>query len=142
MDIRVKTRQTGATSVLGVRGRASLRTVTGGELEVVTGLSEPGFNPLDLLYSSLAACLVLSVKGAVIRLQLLDQFTGVEAVVTGEKAHDEPSRVEAISAQLIISGDYNESQRYEIATLAKQLCTVSNTLVMPPKLEVTVSAGT
>lgn len=142
MDIRVKTRQTGATSVLGVRGRASLRTVTGGELEVVTGLSEPGFNPLDLLYSSLAACLVLSVKGAVIKLQLLDQFTGVEAVVTGEKAYDEPSRVETIAAELIISGNYTESQRHEIATLAKQLCTVSNTLVTPPNVQMAVSAGT
>ncbi len=63
VDIKVKTRETGATSVLGAKGRASIKTVTGGELEVVTGVSEPGFNPLDLLYSSLAACLVLSVKG-------------------------------------------------------------------------------
>lgn len=137
----MKTRQTGATSVLGVRGRASLKTVTGGELEVVTGLSEPGFNPLDLLYSSLAACLVLSVKGAVIKLQLLEGFAGVEAVVTGEKAHDEPSRVGAISATLVISGDYSESQRHEIATLAKQLCTVSNTLALPPKITLEVTAA-
>lgn len=141
VDIRVKTRETGATSVLGVRGRATLRTVTGGELEVVTGVSEAGFNPLDLLYSSLAACLVLSVKGAVIKLQMLDRFEGVEAIVTGEKAHDEPSRVESITATLNISGDYDESQRHEIATLAKHLCTISNTIAAAPPIQLQVNSA-
>lgn len=141
VDIKVKTRETGATSVLGAKGRASIKTVTGGELEVVTGVSEPGFNPLDLLYSSLAACLVLSVKGAVIKLQLLDRFTGVEAVVTGEKAHEGPSRVQTIFATLHVSGDFDESQRHEIATLAKELCTVSNTLTAAPKIEFSVAAA-
>lgn len=141
VEIRVKVRETGATAKLGARGRASLQTVTGGELEVVTGVSEAGFNPLDLLYSSLAACLVLSVKGAVVRLQHLERFRDVEVTVTGEKAHEGVSRVEHLDATIILHGDFDESQRLEIVALAKELCTVSNTLAHQPSMKVSVLPG-
>jgi uncharacterized OsmC-like protein len=139
VEIRMKTRATGASAVLGVRGHAALKTVTGGTLEVVTGVNEPGFNPLDLLYSSLAACLVLSVKGAVIQLQMLERFEGCSAEVTGDKAHDEPSRVETLQAAIRIGGDFSDVERQAIVKLAKQLCTVSNTLALPPEMEVSAS---
>lgn len=140
VEIRVRTRVTGATASMAARGHASLRTETGGELDVVTSVSDPGFNPLDLLYSALASCLVLSVKGAVVKLQMVDRFEGVTAHVTGEKAHDGVSRVETIRAVIKIAGDYSEAERESIRVLAKELCTVSNTLTLTPNVEVSAEA--
>lgn len=138
VEIRQKLRETGATAKLAARGRASLKTVTGGELEVVTGVAEAGFNPLDMLYSSLAACLVLSVKGAVVKLQYLEQFRDVEVTVTGEKAHEGVSRVEKLKVSMVIDGNFDEAQRHEIVALAEKLCTVSNTLAHSPSMTVSV----
>ncbi|MCY1668687.1 OsmC family protein [Rhizobium sp. SL86] len=135
VEIKMKTRATGATATMAARGQASLRTETGGTLDVVTSVSDPGFNPLDLLYSSLAACLVLSVKGAVSRLQLMERFEGVSAHVTGEKAHDGPSRVETMHCVIRIGGDYSDEERQDIVRLAKELCTVSNTLTYLPSVQ-------
>ena len=58
----VKTRPTGATAKLGRIGQPAVTSVTGGELTVVSAPSQPGFNPLDLLYASLSACIVLSAR--------------------------------------------------------------------------------
>ena len=140
VDIRVKTRETGATSVLGVRGRATLRTVTGGELEVVTGVSEAGFNPLDLLYSSLAACLVLSARIAASNLGILDKITEITADVTGEKAPDGLSRVQKFNIAFSIKGDIDDETRQKIAHLAEdEICTVSNTIRGNPEFSSVVT---
>ena len=141
MDLKTRRRVTGATGKMARHGHASLVTETGGTLDVVTGVSDPGFNPLDLLYASLAACLVLSVKGAVNRLQLGERFVDVSAHVNGEKAHDGPSRVETIQAKLTINGDFSDLERQEIAKLAKELCTVSNTLALTPAIHVSVESA-
>ncbi|MBT9370150.1 OsmC family protein [Rhizobium sp. CSW-27] len=141
VEIKMKTRVTGATATMAARGHASLVSETGGALDVTTGVSDPGFNPLDMLYASLAACLVLSVKGAVVQLHLLDGFESVTAHVTGEKAHEGPSRVAAIRADIRIAGPYTEEQRAEIVTLAKKLCTVSNTLSVLPEISVSATAA-
>jgi uncharacterized OsmC-like protein len=138
VELKTRTRATGATGLMARHGPARLVSETGGTLDVTTSVSDPGFNPLDLLYASLAACLVLSVKGAVNRLQFAERFIDVSARVTGEKAHEGPSRVETIFARLTITGDFTDQERDEIARLAKELCTVSNTLALTPSIEVTV----
>lgn len=74
VEARVKKRATGATAILGRNGHPTIETPTGGSLAVVTAASEPGFNPLDLLYSSLAACLVLSARIAASQMGVLDRF--------------------------------------------------------------------
>ncbi|MBP2549487.1 putative OsmC-like protein [Neorhizobium galegae] len=137
VEFKVKTRATGSTASMAQHGPASLVTETGGTLDVVTSVSDPGFNPLDLLYSSLSACLVLSVKGAVVKLHLLEKFSGVRVHVTGQKAPEGPSRVAEISADIQIGGDLSEEERHQIVALAKELCTVSNTLVQTPTFTVT-----
>ena len=93
-ELKVKTRQTGATATVGRTGLPHVTSVTGGEIDIVTSPSQPGFNPLDLLYSSLSACLVLSARMAASSLGVLDKLTEVTAVVTGEKATEGLSRVE------------------------------------------------
>lgn len=136
VEIRVKTRATGALARMDSRGPVTLQTETGGALEVVTSVADPGFNPLDLLYSSLAACLALSVKGAVVKLHLLDAYSGVSVHVSGEKAHEGVSRVAEISADIRIGGAFTDEERKAIVTLAKELCTVSNTLSYVPEIRV------
>ncbi len=63
-DLKVRTRPVGASAVLGRTGFPHVTSATGGEIDIVTSPSQPGFNPLDLLYSSLSACLVLSARMA------------------------------------------------------------------------------
>ncbi len=65
----------------------------------------------------------------------------VSAHVNGEKAHEGPSRVETIKAKLTINGDFSDLERQEIAKLAKELCTVSNTLALTPAIHVSVESA-
>lgn len=127
-DIRIKKRKTGALATLGRNGHPHLETPTGGELSVVTGASDPGFNPLDLLYASLAACMVLSARIAASEMGVLNRFEGVQAHVAGEKSDEEPSRITRFDVRLTIRGDFDEDTKLAIAHRAKEICTVSNTL--------------
>ncbi len=139
-ELKVKTRQTGATAVLGRTGFPHVTTVTGGELDIVTGPSQPGFNPLDLLYSSLSACLVLSARMAASRMGVLDRLTEVSAVVTGEKAADGLSRVEKFNIAFTVKGDFDDEVREAIVRAAEdEICTVSNTIRGNPQFLTTIS---
>ncbi|SNB55023.1 MULTISPECIES: OsmC family protein [unclassified Agrobacterium] len=127
-QFRVKKRPTGAVVTLGRLGHPDVVTATGGALTVVTGASEPGFNPLDLLYSSLSACLALSARIAASRMAVLDRFEKVTVHVSGEKADEEPSRIVRFDVRIEIKGDFDEATRSAIAHTAEDICTVSNTL--------------
>ncbi|MEJ8308874.1 OsmC family protein [Agrobacterium larrymoorei] len=127
-ELRVKKRDVGATALLGRNGHPRIETPTGGHLSVVTAVSEPGFNPLDLMYSSLAACLVLSARIAASRMGLLGGFEAVAAKVTGEKSQGEPARILRFDMELTITGDFDEATKQAIAHEAERICTVSNTL--------------
>ena len=125
---KVKLRPVGARAAVGRLGRPAISTVTGGKLDVVTGVAEPGFNPIDLLYSSLAACLALSARIAASRLGLLERFNGVVVEVAGEKSAEEPYSIVRFDIGIAVSGDFDENSRNAIAHLAEDICTVSNTL--------------
>ncbi|PYG54780.1 OsmC family protein [Rhizobium sp. UGM030330-04] len=127
-QFRVKKRPTGAAVTLGRLGHPEIVTATGGALTVVTAASEPGFNPLDLLYSSLAACLALSARIAASRMGVLDRFEKVTVHVSGEKAEEEPSRIVRFDIRIAIEGDFDGPTRDAIAHAAEDICTVSNTL--------------
>ncbi|SCY48870.1 OsmC family protein [Rhizobium sp. NFACC06-2] len=127
-QFRVKKRPTGAVVTLGRLGHPDIVTATGGALTVVTAASEPGFNPLDLLYSSLSACLALSARIAASRMGVLDRFEKVVVHVSGEKAEEEPSRIVRFDVRIEIKGDFDEATRGAIAHMAEDICTVSNTL--------------
>ncbi|MFC2252029.1 OsmC family protein [Labrys portucalensis] len=131
---KVKPRQTGATAVLSRLGQPVVTSATGGEIGVVTRPSEAGFNPLDLLYASLSACLVLSARIAASNLGVLDRLGEVRAEVKGEKAADEPSRIERFHIAIEVSGDFDEATKAAIIADAERICTVSNTLKGHPIL--------
>ncbi|MDX8517375.1 OsmC family protein [Mesorhizobium dulcispinae] len=137
-ELKIRTRATGALAVLAPGGLPAVTTPTGGALDVVTSVSAPGFNPLDLLYASLAACMVLSARIAATRLGVADRLGEVRADVAGEKAKDEPSRVETFSIRLEIAGDLDAATKQRIVEDAETICTVSNTLRGAPELRATL----
>ena len=133
-ELKVRTRTTGAFAVLPPRGLPVVTTPTGGAVDVVTQVSAPGFSPLDLLYASLAACMVLSARIAATRLGVAERLGEVRAQVGGEKAKDEPSRVETFNVRLEIAGDLDAATKERILADAEDICTVSNTLRGAPAL--------
>jgi uncharacterized OsmC-like protein len=138
-DLKVKQRSTGATAVLRRTGFPHITSATKGELDIVTGASQPGFNPLDLLYSSLSACLALSARIAASQMGVLDRITEISADVTGEKATEGPSRVQTFNIAFSISGDLDDETRQKIAHAAEEICTVSNTIRGDPEFATVVS---
>ncbi|PKA40830.1 OsmC family protein [Rhizobium sullae] len=138
-DLKAKPRPTGATAVLGRTGFPHVTSVTKGELDIVTSPSQPGFNPLDLLYSSLSACLVLSARIAASQMGVLDKITELTADVTGEKATEGPSRVKKFNIAFGIKGDIDEETRQKIAHAAEEICTVSNTIRGKPEFATAIS---
>jgi uncharacterized OsmC-like protein len=140
-EIKMKTRPMGASAVIGRSGFPIITSATGGELAIVTGPSQAGFNPLDLLYASLAGCLTISARLVASELGVMDKITSITATVTGEKATEGLSRVERFDIILTISGDIDEATRQTIAQKAEhEICTVSNTLSAKPTFTSTVLA--
>ncbi|TCU28151.1 putative OsmC-like protein [Rhizobium azibense] len=138
-DLKARPRPTGATAVLGRTGFPHVTSTMRGELDIVTSPSQPGFNPLDLLYASLSACLVLSARIAASQMGVLDRITELTADVTGEKATEGPSRVERFRIVFAIKGDIDENTRQEIARTAEEICTVSNTIRGNPEFATVIS---
>ena len=139
-ELKTLPRPTGATAVLGRTGFPHITSATGGELSIVTSPSQPGFNPLDLLYASLSACLTMSARIAASQRGVLDRVTEISAEVTGEKATEGLSRVQTFNIVFTIKGDIDEETRNAIARAAEQeICTVSNTIRGNPDFFATVS---
>ena len=136
VELRVKARPIGATAILGRVGHPQVTSETGGGVEIVTGGSDPGFNPLDLLFSSLAACLVLSGRIAASKLGLLDRLSKIKAHVTGEKANEGPSRITRLIVDFTVEGDLTGEQKADIIHMAEDICTVSNTLKSSPEFSI------
>lgn len=128
-ELTIKTRPTGASAVLGRHGFPHVTSATGGEIQIVTGPSQAGFNPIDLLYASLSACMAMSARIAASQMGVLDRLTDIRADVTGEKSTEGLSRVVKFNIVLTIRGDIHAEARHAIALAAEEeICTVSNTL--------------
>lgn len=140
VEFRVRTRKIGATAEIGRQGHAHLTSDTGGTAEVVSGASMVGFNPLDTLFASLAACLAYSARIAASELKLADRFTGATVHVTGDKVTEGPSRITAFKADFAITGDFSAQEREAIAHHAEAICTVSNTLRASAPISIAFSA--
>lgn len=132
--LKVRTRETGAAAVLRPGQPPTITTLTKGSLDVVTGVDQPGFNPLDLLYASVAACMVLSARIAAGRLGVADRLRDVRADVSGSKADGDISRIGQFRIVLAIEGDIDAATKRQIAEDAETICTVSNTLRGTPEL--------
>jgi uncharacterized OsmC-like protein len=123
-----RSRTVGATATLGRTGNPELLSDTGATLAVATGVSMPGFNPLDLLFASIASCIVLSIRAAASHAKSLDRVERIGVHVTGEKAHQGPTRVERILIRYDIAGALTAAEKKALVLAAEELCTVTNTL--------------
>ncbi|UJW74997.1 OsmC family protein [Rhizobium sp. SL42] len=132
----LKTRPVGATATLGRTGYPHLVSDTGGTLEIATGASQPGFNPIDLLHAALAACLTMSARIAVRELGLADSLSEVVARVTGDKAKDGPSRIARFHVNMHFKGTLTPQQQSAVVHRAEEICTVSNSLASRPVIEI------
>ncbi|GEO86932.1 MULTISPECIES: OsmC family protein [Alphaproteobacteria] len=130
-----KVRPTGATANLGRSGFPHIVTPTGGTLDIVTGASQPGFNPLDLLYASLAACMAMSARIAAHKMGVQDQIHEIRAEASGEKADDGPSRIVRFEVVFTFDADIDAETKAAIIHAAEEICTVSNTLAGSPALD-------
>ncbi len=137
--VTTKTRPTGATASLGRNGFPHIVSATGGGIDIVTGASQAGFNPLDLLYASLSACLAMSARIAAHELQLMDRIERIDVRVSGEKAKEGASRIETFAVIFTITGDLDEATRQHIVERAEEVCTVSNTLAGKPAFNIEIA---
>lgn len=128
----LKERPIGATATLGKTGYPAIRSATGGEIDIVTGPSEPGFNPLDLLLASLAACMSMSARIAAREIGLGQAYEGVKVEASGQKAKEGPSRFIGFTLRMSFQGTLSIEQQKQIAHRAEEICTVSNSLVVRP----------
>ncbi len=130
----VHQRPVGATATLGKTGYPHIRSETGGTIDIVTGVSEAGFNPLDLLLASLAACMSMSARIAAREFGLADRLSAVSARASGEKAKDGPSRFATLTVIFRFEGSLGSAEQWTIAHRTEEICTVSNTLAVKPEI--------
>lgn len=138
-ELKVRTRETGAVAEMAAGKLPVITTPTGGTVDIVTSVSQPGFNPLDLIYSSVAACMALSARIAAGKLELRDRLSDLRVEVKGGKAHEGPSRIERFDIAFHFEGDLTDDEKRRIAEMAEQICTVSNTLRGDPQFTLSVS---
>jgi uncharacterized OsmC-like protein len=132
----LKTRPVGATATLGKTGYPHLVSETGGTLDIATGPSQPGFNPIDLLHAALAACLAMSARIAARELGLADALSEVVARATGDKATDGLSRIARFHVVMRFRGNLTPQQQLLVIHRAEEICTVSNSLASRPMIEI------
>lgn len=138
-ELKVRTRETGAVADMPHGKLPTITTPTGGTVEIVTSVSQAGFNPLDLIYASVAACMALSARIAATKLELREKLTNVRVEVKGDKAHEGPSRIERFDITFHFDGELTEGEKHRLAEMAEEICTVSNTLRGDPKFDLKVS---
>ena len=136
VELHPQRRAASATARLGRTGRPVV-TSGGKTIDVAPAGLDPGFTPIDLLYSSLASCLAISARIAASELRLLDRLEVVTVQVAGEKAEDGPGRIGEIFCELAVKGSLDPAQLAQIAKRAEEICTVSNTLRQSPAMCVT-----
>ena len=101
-------------------------------------IGEPdNLSPVEYLLVSIAGCFALSCFGALRNRQAPP--TPVEVTVTGEKAPDGPSRVGWIALSVVFGGATSQEEASVIAQEAKHLCTVTNTILGEPTIEVSAT---
>ncbi len=96
-------------------------------------------SPVEYLLISVAACFALSCRAALKNRKL--PSIPVEVVATGEKARDTPSRLGRISMTAFFGGGIGDEDAVTVAEDAKHLCTVTNTILGSPDIEVSVRAA-
>ncbi|CCF19455.1 putative ATP-binding component of ABC transporter [Pseudorhizobium banfieldiae] len=120
VELHPQRRAASATARLGRTGRPVVTSGGGKTIDVAPAGLDPGFTPIDLLYSSLASCLAISARIAASELRLLDRLEVVTVQVAGEKAENGPCRIGEIFCELAVEGNLDPAQLAQIAKRAEE----------------------
>jgi uncharacterized OsmC-like protein len=92
---------------------------------------DPGLtSPVEVLLVSIGTCFALSCYAAFAARGL--ERVGFEVTVTGRKAPLPPSRLENIGLEVTFDASLPLAKAQALTALAKQLCTVTNTVTSEP----------
>jgi uncharacterized OsmC-like protein len=96
-------------------------------IEAVFSPSAPGFTPLEIQASALAACIASSVRIAARNLGV-GQLGRIDVDVEATKAADEPSRLGTFHAIVRFGDALDPAVKQRLVAAAENICTISNTL--------------
>jgi uncharacterized OsmC-like protein len=96
-------------------------------IEAVFSPSAPGFTPLEIQASALAACIASSLRIAA-RNTGVGSLGAIDVDVEATKAPDEPSRLGAFHAIVRFGDALDDATKHRLVEAAEHICTISNTL--------------
>jgi uncharacterized OsmC-like protein len=115
----------------------SLRVLRGAVPLDLNHIGPGEVTPVELLLISIATCFALSCHAAFpLRQQTRTTF---EVEVSGAKAAQRPSRLSEVSLNVRFAAELPVEEARRVAELAKQMCTVTNTMAAATECRMNVS---
>jgi uncharacterized OsmC-like protein len=96
------------------------------------GGPDGSISPVEYLLIAAASCLALSCRRVLARRGRRDLTFDVH--VTGEKAHDPPSRLARLEARIDFPDSISGEDAARAVAEAEEICTVTRTLLTPPQV--------
>ncbi len=101
--------------------------------DFVLNLTETTFNATDLMLLSIGYCFGITVDAYAKHKGL--NISNLKINVKGKK-HDSENRYEKIEIELSFDGDLTPEQRERVIVIGKRGCTVSNSMLKSPEINV------
>jgi uncharacterized OsmC-like protein len=101
--------------------------------DFVLNLSATTFNATDLMLISIGYCFGITVDAYTKHKGL--NISNLKISIYGKK-HETENRYEHITLEVSFDGDLTPEQREKIIVIGKRGCTVSNTMLKAPEIEV------
>jgi uncharacterized OsmC-like protein len=120
-------------------GSAALAFFRRDEALFAAGNGAASVSPVEHLLIGASGCLALSCLAVLTERR--GPATSIEVTATGTKAADQPSRLELIELAVRFGSEVDELEAASIVHEAEKLCTVTNTLLGSPAIEINTSRG-
>ena len=101
--------------------------------DFILNLSNTTFNATDLMLISIGYCFGITVDAYVKHKNL--SISNLRINVRGKK-HETENRYERVDIEVSFEGDLTPEQRERIITIGKRGCTVSNSMLKAPEINV------
>lgn len=120
-----------------IDARGSISGVRDAQVSLDTSLEgrDDALNPVELLLSALAACMIKGVERAAPMLGF--EFSGVEVRIEAER-QDSPPKITAITYELIVDSPEPDRRLDLLHTNVRKYGTISNTLAASTSLSGTI----
>lgn len=104
-------------------------TTPHGEIDLASGLDEPGSGPtpMELLATALAGCTAMDVISILVKMR--QPLQGLRVEVVGDRAEDHPKRFTTLEIVYFLEGDLDDAKvRRAIDLSEERYCSVGATL--------------